>query len=82
MLSTTNFGVINNFLSLMKIPQNGNLTKSAFTDAIIKGLGSNLGIDERKKFAMAMYQLTGEKPPSMSNLLDVYFDDKTQSLCR
>ena len=80
MLSTTNFGVINNFLSLMKIPQNGNLTKSAFTDAIIKGLGSNLGIDERKKFAMAMYQLTGEKPPSMSNLLDVYFDDKTQSL--
>ena len=80
MLSTTNFGIINNFLSLMKIPSNGNLTKIAFTDALIKGLGSNLAIDDRKKFAMAIYQLTGEKPPSMSNLLDVYFDDKTQNL--
>ena len=37
-------------------------------------------IDERKKFAMTIYQLIGEKPPSMSNLLDVYYDSKEQKL--
>ena len=80
MVSTTNFGIINNFLSLMKVTEGSTISKAAFADAIIKGLGSNLGIDERKKFAMTIYQLIGEKPPSMSNLLDVYYDSKEQKL--
>ena len=85
-LDTTNYGSINNFLSIFsqifKDPNinPANISKIGFVDAIIKGLGDNLTFDDRKKFAMNVYQVCGERPSNLSNILDVYYDSKTQNL--
>ena len=85
MLNTTNYGSINNFLSIFNfLFKNKNfnansLAKSAFADAIIKGLGNNLDIEQRKKFAMQVFSITGEKPSNLNNILDVYYDPIKQT---
>ncbi|MBO6261976.1 MAG: AAA family ATPase, partial [Bacilli bacterium] len=85
-LDTTNYGSINNFLSIFsqifKDPNinPANISKIGFVDAIIKGLGDNLTIEDRKKFAMDVYKVCGERPSNLSNVLDVYYDSKTQNL--
>ena len=77
-LDTTNYGSIKNFLSifnqLFKDPNisPSSIGKIGFVDSIIKGLGDNLVIEDRKKFAMYVYQVCGERPSNVSNVLDVY----------
>ena len=85
-LDTTNYGSINNFLSIFaQIFKDPNvnpatISKIGFADAIIKGLGDNLTIEDRKKFAMNVYQVCGERPSNLSNILDVYYNQKNQAL--
>ena len=77
MLNTTNFGSIENFLSLLA----GNTEiRACFTDAIIKGLGGNLPYEERKKFALETFSITGDKPSNISNPLNNYIDKKSCTL--
>ena len=85
MLNTTNYGSINNFLSIFnslfrdKHFNASSIAKSAFADSIIKGLGSNLEIEYRKKFAMQVFQTTGEKPSNLNDVLNVYYDPIKQT---
>ena len=85
-LDTTNYGSINNFLSIFaQIFKDPNvnpstISKIGFADAIIKGLGDNLTIDDRKKFAMYVYQVCGERASNMNNILDVCYNQKKQNL--
>ena len=85
MLNTTNYGSINNFLSIFnslfrdKHFNPSSIAKSSFADSIIKGLGSNLEIEYRKKFAMQVFQTTGEKPSNLNDVLNVYYDPIKQT---
>ena len=81
-LDTTNYGSINNFLSIFSklFKEKLNVNKISFADSIIKGLGDNLTIEDRKKFAMYVYQVCGERPSNLSNVLDVYYDSQKQNL--
>ena len=70
MLKTTNFGTIYNFLSLCSDIE----SKGMFVDCLIRGLGANLSIEARKKFALEVFQLAGERPDNMKNPLNNYYD--------
>jgi dynein heavy chain 2 len=76
MLNTTLLGQVNNFLSLL----GENVSKTLFVDSLVKGLGANLSIEARRKLAMEIYSLTGEKPPSLGNPLNNYYDSNSHSL--
>ena len=86
MLNTTNYGSIQNFLSIFnyifkdeKIDPK-KIGKSAFADSIIKGLGGNLENESHRKFANNVYQITGERPSNIQNGLDVYYDIPSSNL--
>ena len=85
-LNTTNYGSINNFLSIFgQIFKDSdikmeNISKIGFVDAIIKGLGYNLNIEDRQKFSMNVYQICGERPNDSNNLFNAYYDKSNHSL--
>lgn len=76
MLSTTHYGSINNLLSLLSEVD----SRTKFTDCLIKGLGANLNLESRKKLAMEIYSLTGDKPSNLSNPLNHFYDRNSNSL--
>jgi dynein heavy chain 2 len=75
MLNTTPYGLVNNFLFLAE----GAETKGMFIDALIRGLGGVIGIEDRKRFAVEMFSLSGEKPANVSSPLTCYFDYGSKS---
>ena len=84
MLKSTNYGIIQNCLSL--VTSNNNQIKPFenkihFADSIVKGLGSFLSYSERKKFALEVYNKTSERfTQMMSNPLNVYYDSNSLSI--
>lgn len=71
-VETTKVGIVNGCISYMK----GIDTKPAFVDAIVRGLGGNLNLEERQTFAQKLYKVSGESPPDPSDLLNCYYDKK------
>jgi dynein heavy chain 2, cytosolic len=76
MLNTTHYGSINNLLSLLAEVD----SRAKFTDSLIKGLGANLNLESRKKLAMEIYSITGDKPSNLTNPLNHYYDKNSNSL--
>ena len=70
MLNTTPYGLVNNFLFLAENAEN----KGMFIDSLIRGLGGNLSIEDRKRFAVEMFSMSGERPPNINSPLTCYYD--------
>ena len=86
MLDTTNYGSIQNFLSIFNYIFKDNkvdpkkIGKCAFAESIIEGLGGNVENESHKKFANNVFQITGESPGNRSNTIDVYYDIPSSNL--
>jgi dynein heavy chain 2 len=69
-VDTTMVGTVLSGLSQIK-----NCThKAQFLCGIIRGLGGNLSLEDRSKFAKEVFQWGNERPPDMGAVLDCYFD--------
>lgn len=74
-VETTKIGIVKNALSYMINLQ----FKGQFVDAVIRGLGGNFPLQLRALFAQEVFNISGEKPVDPKNLLQNYFDEKTQN---
>lgn len=64
-VETTKVGIVNNALSYM----NNIKSKGHFVFACIQGLGGNFMLDLRNQLAQYIFNLSGERPPDVKNLL-------------
>ena len=69
-VETTLVGVAMNGLSHLM----GVSCKAEFVCALIRGLGGNLQLSTREKFAKEVFQWAHESPPDSRRPLDTYFD--------
>ncbi len=74
-VETTKIGIVKNALSYMNNLQ----FKGQFADAVIRGLGGNFSLQLRGQFAQEVFNMSGEKPVDPKNLLQNYFDEKSQN---
>lgn len=74
-VETTKIGIVKNALSYMNNLQ----FKGQFVDAVIRGLGGNFSLQLRAQFAQDVFNISGEKPVDPKNILQNYFDEKTQN---
>ena len=76
MVKSTHYGIVTNFLSMLNSYDINHLNnKTLFTDFMIKGLGSFLNEDDKRKFAIEAYNRTSERYSNMiQNPINVYFD--------
>ena len=69
-VETTMVGTVLNGLAQLHSCSN----KSQFLCGVIRGLGGNLSLDDRAKFAKEIFVWGNERPPDMGAVLDCYFD--------
>jgi dynein heavy chain 2 len=75
-VNTTVVGVAMNGLSHLV----GVASKAEFACALVRGLGGNLPLPTREKFAKEVFHITHEIPPDSRRLLDTYYDHETGKL--
>ncbi|GMH82520.1 hypothetical protein TrST_g11065 [Triparma strigata] len=49
-------------------------SKKQFLCGVIRGLGGNLSLEDRKAFGKEVFTWGNERPPDLSNTIDCYFD--------